>query len=436
VTADLQQTLPHVLVSLVALGMALSFIVADRESPTSRALAVAFAFIGISVDLNVVTPMVFELSARFRGVLALSESVAMYALLEWILRVRRTVPTRNLYVTAGDQLLRWGQAAAVVYGLLSLALPEIRIRDFLGGLAAVDAWSKPGFWLFAVPIFLATATAINSMLLLLNRRPDQPEKHRVIALLIAIPFLAAGFVVPIEYAPLTMMLGLMIFMVGAVQYHVMQGQRGQFMAQFLSPQVAELVRSQGLKQAMQQNYMQISVVCADLRGFTAVTEATAPDRVLRILREYYQMVGDVVADFGGTVKDQAGDGVLILVGAPIAVPDHAERALVMARHLRQRSHELKRRWASEGLELGLGIGVASGPVTVGVIGGSTSRLEYTAVGAAVNLAARLCQQAADGEILVDGSTHDAVLQETREACEPREPLMLKGFALQVRHYAG
>jgi len=90
--------------------------------------------------------------------------------------------------------------------------------------------------------------------------------------------------------------------------------------------VAELVREQGLKSATREQTLELSVVCCDLRGFTAFSAATESKKVIGILREYYDAVGAAALNVGGTIKDQAGDGVLILVGAPIRFEDHAQRA--------------------------------------------------------------------------------------------------------------
>src|SRR5476649_881491 len=106
------------------------------------------------------------------------------------------------------------------------------------------------------------------------------------------------------------------------------------MSRFLSPQVAELVGRRGLKSATDEQTLELSVVCCDLRGFTAFTAATSSQKVMRILREYYD-VGAAATESGGTIKDQAGDGVLILVGAPIPYADHAQRALGLAARIRQ-----------------------------------------------------------------------------------------------------
>jgi class 3 adenylate cyclase len=153
--------------------------------------------------------------------------------------------------------------------------------------------------------------------------------------------------------------------------------------------------------------------------------------VIQVLRDYYDAVGEVVAEFGGTIKDYAGDGILILVGAPIPMADHAVVALRIAARVRAAARGVTERWSSDKHRLGIGIGVASGFVTVGVIG-SASRLEYTAVGAAVNLASRLCEQALDGEILIDARTRELGGE---LSIEMRAPLAVKGFAELVPLFA-
>jgi adenylate cyclase len=418
----------YALVALVALGMALAFIVADRHSPTSRALAVAFAFIGIALDLGIVVGVQYPVPLWLLGCFAITEAIAIVALLEWILRVRQTVPAGSLNTRTGDVVLRLGQASAFLYAGLSVALPGVRAREFLGGLAEPEPLSTPGFWLFAAPIAFSCVCALGGMLLLLNRRPDRPERVRVLAMIAALPFMAASMVVGLEFAALVMTLGLLCFLVGAVEYHVLQGQRGQFMSRFLSPQVAALVSRRGLAHAMQENLQDLTIVCCDLRGFTAYAQAHPSPHVLRVLREYYDAVGAVVARYGATIKDFAGDGVLVLVGAPLAQPDHARVGVQVARDIRAAVREVVRRASSPEHRLGIGVGVASGPVTVGVIG-SSGRYEYTAVGPAVNLASRLCEIARDCEVLLAAATTEQA--HCDEVLEPRAAVPVKGYAEPV-----
>jgi class 3 adenylate cyclase len=344
------------------------------------------------------------------------------------------VPTRELRTLFGDNLLRVAQGLAILYGILSIAMPQARSNGFIGGLMTEGAWLKPEFLMFSAPLEISLLLATGSALLLLNRRPDAPERIRLIAFLVGAPFMAAGLILPFEIAPVSTAIGLLILLVGAVQYHVIQGQRAQFMSRFLAPQVAELVREQGLKRATEEQTLELSVVCCDLRGFTAFSRATESSRVIAILREYYDAVGKAAMESGGTIKDQAGDGVLILVGAPIPIADHACRALELAQRIRLRGIEVTARWSDEQLQLGVGVGVASGFVTVGVIG-AASRLEYTAVGPPVNLASRLCSEALHGEILIDQRTAElAGDTAVAFALAPGQPLTLKGYAQPVPHY--
>jgi adenylate cyclase len=116
-------------------------------------------------------------------------------------------------------------------------------------------------------------------------------------------------------------------------------------------------------------------------------ETAAPEDVMQLLQEYYDAAGEAVTESGGTIQNFAGDGILTLVGAPIPYADHAQRAVIMALKMRERGEHVLSRWQKLRLDVGLGIGLASGYVTVGAIGGER-RLEYVAVGPPVNLAAR------------------------------------------------
>ena len=423
--------------ALLALGMALAFSLADRDSSTSRILSLFFAAVGVSIVISSQIEIPLRDSGQYPvwgGIFALPEVFAFLFAFEWILRVRRTIPTRELRTKFADRQLRVAQALAIVYFILALLFPRVRAEQFIGA-----AWngSAPGFGflLFAAPVVLSLILGIGAGLITLNRRPDIAEKQRLVAFSVASPFMASGLVLPYALAPVLTSIGLLIFLVGGVQYHVIQGRRAQFMARFLAPQVAELVRESGLKSATRHQTLEISVVSCDLRGFTAFSAATDSKRVIQILREYYDMVGTAVASVGGTIKDQAGDGVLVLIGAPIWSEDHAKRAIELARLIREGGIALSAQWSTPELQLGVGVGAATGFVTVGVIG-AASRLEYTAVGPAVNLASRLCSEALHGEVLVDERSKELLSNAgVSEGLRIREPLNLKGFAQPVANFA-
>lgn len=176
---------------------------------------------------------------------------------------------------------------------------------------------------------------------------------------------------------------------------------------------------------------ELSVVACDLRGFTALLEAAAPELVIELLRDYYVAVAEEVLRFGATIKEHAGDGVLVLVGASGPTADHASSALGMAVAIRAGTAQALARAHVAGAEVGLGIGVASGPITVGTIEAG-SRLESIAVGSAVNLAARLCARAGAGQVLVGERTVELLGRDGSGTLEPVEYVRLKGFARAVR----
>ena len=430
----------NLVVAMMAFGLAASFFLADRRSPTSRALAAALSWVAVAVALNVLVaaPMHarHELPA-WDGIFALPETLAMLCALEWFRRLLRTSASPT---PSPGRRLRLAEGCVVLYGLLALALPEWRSHQFINVFRHDQShYMHPPdvatFMVFAGPLLVAFGMAILAGLRALGSQPDPAEVRRGVAFLAGAPFLGLAMVLPVHVAPFSAGLGVLLFLSGALQYHVAQGARAQFLSRFLSPHVARLVEQRGLASVLDMRTIDITVVCCDLRGFTAYTAASSPERVIDILRDYYDIVGEAVAEQGGTIKDQAGDGVLVLVGAPIEVADHAHRGLALALTIRQRGHALIQRWSTPELRLGLGVGVASGAVAVGAIG-HKSRLEYTAVGSPVNLAARLCSEATDGEILVAPHTADSVAGTTiASRLSTGRALQLKGFAAPVVTWA-
>jgi adenylate cyclase len=415
--------LPSQLAALVGLGIGLAFLIADFRAPTSRVLGVAFIAFAVSVGLSL------PLSGGSGAVppagrwLALTDALALIASLEWVRLVRRTIDVAHLHVGFSNVLLRVGQLAALAFGVAGVLVPEMRRDEFLGAVNNVQALTRSGFWVFAAPLVVAIFAGAVASVLLLMARPDRAERIRIIAAIVGFPLIVVGLIVPAKFGALLIVAGQMIFLIGAMQYLVRQGERGQFLARFLSPQVEKLVRERGLKHAVQHRTIEITVVCSDLRGFTAFAQAHPSSSVIKTLREYYDAVGKVVAEYGGTVKDYAGDGILILVGAPLPVPNHGRSGYEMAQLIREAASEVTRRWSTQSYPLGVGIGVASGLVTVGIIG-SASRWEYTAVGPAVNLASRLCEMAGDREVLFAERT---VELSGSAGLVAREPVSIKGF---------
>jgi class 3 adenylate cyclase len=169
---------------------------------------------------------------------------------------------------------------------------------------------------------------------------------------------------------------------------------------FLAPQVADLVDRAGDDSVLDGRRTEVVVVFCDLRGFTAFSAGVTPEEVMSVLSQYYEVLGRVIAQFEATLISFSGDGLMVLVNAPVPVEEPGLRAVDLAIEMQKSVQELIAGWRSRGYNVGFGVGLASGSATVGRIG-YEDRLDYTAIGSVVNLAARLCASAADREILLD-----------------------------------
>ena len=197
---------------------------------------------------------------------------------------------------------------------------------------------------------------------------------------------------------------------------------------FLAPQLAEMIVSQGDEKILESHRREIVVVFCDLRGYTAFTETAEPEEVLNFLREYHGALGPLVSQFEGTLDQFSGDGIMVFFNDPVPIPDPAVRAVKMAMAMREAASKLTATWRRRGRELGFGAGIAQGYATLGQIG-FAERSGYTAIGTVCNLAARLCAEAEDGQILVDQRV--AVAVEEMMALEEVGTLNLKGLTQPV-----
>ena len=213
-----------------------------------------------------------------------------------------------------------------------------------------------------------------------------------------------------------------------VQQQVEELERLGRLRRFLSPQVAELVVAAGGEQLLASHRREITVVYCDLRGFTAFAETAEPEEVMGVMREYHHAMGDLIFRFEGTLEGFRGDGLIIFFNDPLPCSDPPWQAVQMAVAMHQRMGELTRQWRKRGHELGFGVGIAMGYATLGTIG-FEGRYDYAAVGTVANLAARLSDEAASGQILVSQRVHTAL--EERVDAEPVGDLQLKGFLKPV-----
>jgi class 3 adenylate cyclase/CheY-like chemotaxis protein len=201
---------------------------------------------------------------------------------------------------------------------------------------------------------------------------------------------------------------------------------------FLPPQLAHLIVSSSDEGVLESHRREITVLFCDLRGFTAFSEAAEPEEVIGVLREYHATLGILINKFEGTVERFAGDGLVILFNDPLPCPNPSARAVQMAIEMRDEVAKLAIKWRQFGHDLGFGIGIAHGYATLGCIG-FEGRFQYSATGKVANLASRLCDEARNGQILVDVNVNSAVADWAD--VEAQGELALKGFSRPVKAFS-
>lgn len=148
-----------------------------------------------------------------------------------------------------------------------------------------------------------------------------------------------------------------------------------------------------------------TVFFSDLVGYSSTTEKLEPEVLFTILNEYFSLMIDIAIDHGATVNQLLGDGMLAFFNEPLEQKDHASRAVAMAKAMQSEVETLNTRLLDRGYpELGVRMGIATGYLTVGLVG-SEQLSSYTAVGSVVNLASRICDHAGRGEIMVNSRTY-------------------------------
>jgi len=200
---------------------------------------------------------------------------------------------------------------------------------------------------------------------------------------------------------------------------------------FLSPQIAELILSDGGIDSLKPHRREVTVVFADLRGFTSFAERSEPEEVMSVLREYHEEMGKLIGLHEGTLEHFAGDGIMVIFNDPVELPDPAENAVRMAVAMREEIGELKARWQKRGYELDCGFGIAQGFATIGAVG-FEGRWDYAAIGTVSNLASRLCDEAKGCQILITRKVLSCV--EDLVEAEPLAPLRPKGISSPVANF--
>jgi adenylate cyclase len=194
---------------------------------------------------------------------------------------------------------------------------------------------------------------------------------------------------------------------------------GRFLPEYVVKQMLENPESFKLGGVLQT----ITILFADIRGFTRISEHAPPEKIVQLLNRYFSAMTDIIFAHGGTLDKYLGDGLMALFGAPTTTPKDAANALSAAVAMQRRMIGINVELIEEGFaEIGIGIGLHTGEVTVGYIG-SERRSEYTAIGDSVNTASRLESNAKGGEILVSEVTAKAA--HSRYQLTARPPISVK-----------
>jgi adenylate cyclase len=213
-------------------------------------------------------------------------------------------------------------------------------------------------------------------------------------------------------------------------FETVERQRAQ-LARFVSPEVATLLSTEDGSRLLAGHRAYISVVYFDLRGFTAFAETAEPEELIDVVRQYHEAAGALVTVHKGTLEHFAGDGLMVFFNDPVPLPDHELHAAKLAIAMRERIGGLAAAWRKRGHDLGIGAGIAAGHATLGQIG-FEGRYDYGALGTVTNLAARLSDAAAAGQILLSQRAYSAL--EDRVQVRPAADLDVKGFSHPVQAY--
>ena len=206
----------------------------------------------------------------------------------------------------------------------------------------------------------------------------------------------------------------------------------QALERFLSAAIVEKILASPDEVHLGGENQTATILFSDIRGFTRMSEHMEPQAVVELLNEFFSEMTDLIFDSGGTLDKYLGDGIMAVYGAPLPKPDDALRAAKTAIEMQRALVHLNREWENRGQQpLLMGVGVNTGAVTAGNIG-SAKRMDYTVIGDAVNLASRLCANAAGGQILISESTYS--LLNGGVPAQRLEPILVKGKETPVELY--
>ena len=273
-----------------------------------------------------------------------------------------------------------------------------------------------GIWLTRVPRWaVAALVLVAGVFAVWATNQARPLVAFAVVAGVGLAYSGAGFMafvwgrLWVDLVPVPLALGLG-YGATVVENFINEQREKRRLSRFFSPDVLRQVVRHRDELALGSSRRLITVLFSDIRGFTSISEKLAPEEVAELLREYLTKLTEAVFRHGGTVDKYIGDAVMALYNAPFDQPDHAVHAVRTALEFQEIVKALSDRWEAKcGVALKNGVGINTGDAVVGTLG-SVQRLEYTAVGDAVNVASRLEGLTKDfaTPIVVSESTYQAV----------------------------
>lgn len=200
---------------------------------------------------------------------------------------------------------------------------------------------------------------------------------------------------------------------------------------YLSSKITEriLLNGNDLNEISHRKLM--TVLFSDIRDFSDLTDSLEPEEIFVLLNNYLSEMAKLIHQHEGTLDKIIGDGIMVFFGDPVPMPDHAQRAVLLAIDMQKKIGQLKDEWLAYGHNLNIGIGINTGYMTVGNIGSEFHR-DYTVVGNQVNIAARLESMAKGGEILISQRTYSKA--KSMVSIEEAGKFQLKGIHSPIAVY--
>lgn len=197
---------------------------------------------------------------------------------------------------------------------------------------------------------------------------------------------------------------------------------------YVDPKIVQGILKDEITLEQKGERQEMTVMFADLRNYTGMTEDMPPEKVISFLNEFFTSMTEVIMGYGGMVDKYIGDGIMALFGAPIPEKNHRDNAVLTAMEMFSIFELWQTNWeAAYDIRPAMGIGLASGEAVVGNVG-SFQKISYTAVGDTVNMAARLEGLARPGQLLLSKDLYDNLGEESRARYqfEQLEPISIKG----------